>query len=46
MPELLINMAFSILFAVIKNSAHVALFKKALHKLRDILNTLPLDGTV
>jgi hypothetical protein len=43
MSEFWINLAFSVMFQVVKNTAHVSSFKKALRKLRDILATLPLD---
>lgn len=43
MLDFWINTGFSVLFTVVKNPEHVERFKKALRKLRDILNTLPLD---
>lgn len=43
MSEFWINLAFSVIFQVVKNTAHVASFKRALKKLRDILIALPLD---
>jgi hypothetical protein len=41
--EFWVEMAFSVIFAVVKNAAHVEKFKAALRKLRDILQKLPLD---
>ena len=43
MFEYIEQIALTVLFAVIKNPAKVAAMKKALRKLRDLLNTIPLD---